>query len=105
MQQSMPKATMDTILESTTVESMSESELEDADEGREIKSGCSELRVAIGILHSMRGLPKNISVGYRRPPYIISAPEIRGMRYRRPPYIVWAPEIRAPDTGTRYGRG
>ena len=55
------------MLESTAVESNSESELEDADEGREIKFGCSDVRVAIGILNSMRGLPKNISVGYQRP--------------------------------------
>jgi len=116
MQQSMPKATMEPILESTALESMpesvlqsmpdsiakvkmepmlestameskSKSELEDTDERREIKSGCSDVRVAIGILHFTPGLPKNISMGYARPPYIISAPEI------------WA-----CDTGVQYGR-
>lgn len=58
MRESMAKATMEAMLESTAVESKSESELEDADEGGEIKCGCREVRVAMGILDSMRGLQK-----------------------------------------------
>src|SRR5271170_6384754 len=133
MQESMAKATMEPALESTTVESKSESELDDADERGEIKSGCSDVRVAIAILHSISGLPKNVSVGYPWPPYIIWAPEIRacdtggrhisygrpryehpirahdtGVLYGRPSYIIWACDMGGPDTSygrARYGRG